>query len=183
MNLKTKINSYNFNKIPSNMAKEFGTMQKGDEMKYYMVLFPMEGNLLKTSRLHRIKSGREVSAAIRICLFTISGYLKNTEYDLAEYETEENRHFAYALLMSIDPFTNDELKKIADGEYDLNSADELKKYFTLPVICLLRIEKSVELWSKEYGNTGYIDFLERQIGRAVERGDYTMDYAYELKSF
>jgi len=181
--LKTKINSYNFNKIPSNMAKEFGTMQKGEEMKYYMVLFPMEGNLLKISRLHGIKSGREVSAAIRICLFTINGYLKNVEYDLAEYETEENRHFVHALLMSIDPFTNDELKKIVGGEYDLNSADELRKYFTLPVMCLLRIEKSVELWSREYGNTGYIDFMERQIGRMVKRGDDTMDYACELRIF
>jgi len=41
---------YQFEKIFSQMAKDFGKMRKGDEEAYSMLLFPIEGNALKTHR-------------------------------------------------------------------------------------------------------------------------------------
>ena len=176
----TKVTSYDFNKISSNMSKEFGTIKKGGEMEYSMWLCPMESNLLKMSRLHNIKSGIAITEAIHICLFVIDGYLKNIEYDLEKYQTAKNKNFVYALLMSFDPFTNDELLNATKKEYDINSADERRDYFKIPVMCMLRIEKSIELWSKEYGPDGYIYFLEKQMGIAVKRDD-KMDCTYSVK--
>ena len=175
--MKIKVNSYNFNKISSNMSKEFGTIKRGGEIEYSMLLHPMESNLLKMSRLHKVKSGIAITEAIRICLFVIDGYLKNIEYDLADYETDKNKNFVYALLMSCDPFTNNELQNTAKKETDMNSADERREYFKIPIMCMLRIEKSIELWSKEYGPDGYIYFLEDQMGKTVMRDD-KMDCKY-----
>ena len=174
-----KINSYNFNKISSNMGKEFGSVRKGEEGQYSYMLQPIEENILKTSRLNNIKSGRDIIAAIHICLFVIDGYLKNIEYELAEHETNENKDFVRAILTACDPFTNNELNNIVSEKYDINTPDGLKSYFEIPVMCLLRIEKSIETWSKEYGSGGYIYFLETQIGRTVKRDD-KMNYPKKL---
>lgn len=41
---------YQFEKIFSQMTKDFGRMRKSDEENCSMLLFPMEGNALKTHR-------------------------------------------------------------------------------------------------------------------------------------
>lgn len=46
--------------------------------------------------------------------------------------------------------------------------------------CLLRIEKSIELWTKELGVNGYFKFIEDQIGHLIEK-DEKMDYTIMLK--
>ena len=162
------------------MNKQFGVIRKGDEREYTPLLTSMESNMIKMSRLHNIKSGRSIVEAIHICLLAVEGYLKNIEYDFAPYEQEKSKNFVHALLMSFDPFTNAELRAIAEKEYDLNSADELEKYFKVPVMCLLRIKKSIELWTKDYGSDGYIYFLESQIGKIVKLDD-KMDYTYMVR--
>ena len=52
--MKKKINLYAFERASHSMAKKFGTIKKGDEESYSMLLFPMEGNLLKVNRIHQI---------------------------------------------------------------------------------------------------------------------------------
>jgi len=38
-------------------------------------------------------------------------------------------------------------------------------YYKTLIKCLLRIEKSIDLWTKELGINGYFTFLENTFGR------------------
>lgn len=169
--MKEQINNYQFEKISSNMAKEFGTIKKGNEEEYSFILFTMEANLLKTNRIFKINNGRRVIEAIHACLFIVNGYLNQTEYELSEYITRENEPYIKGLLASFDPFTNEQIISVAGQEYNLESLEDLHEYFTIPVKCLLRIEDSVAVWTKSYGINGYFNFLENQLGQTVEHDD------------
>lgn len=172
---------YKLERISSRMAKEFGTIPKSDEEEYSFLLYPMEGNLLKLHRKDSLGNGRHAIDAIHMCLLKIDGYINGIEYDYDRFITDENRAFLEGLLASFDPFTNQEIFTIANKTYDLNSSDDLKKYFETPVKCLLRIEKSIELWTKELGVNGYFKFIEEQMGHLVEKDD-KMNYTLMLKS-
>ena len=169
--MKKKINLYTFERVSRDMGRKFGAIKKGEEENYSFLLFPMEGNLLKVNRIHQINNGRRALEAVRLCLHMVDGYINQTEYDLDEYITANNRIYLNALLMSFDPFTNDELLPLVEQQYQTDSSADLEEYFKLPVMCLLRIEKSIERWTKELGTNGYFDFLESQIGRAVPNDD------------
>lgn len=75
------------------------------------------------------------------------------------------------VLASFDSFTNQEIFDIVNKIYDLNTPDNLIKYFDTPVKCLLRIERSIELWTKELGANGYFEFIEEQLGHIVEKDE------------
>ena len=180
MLLKKYVDNYNIERIPSRMVKEFGIIKKGDEELYSFILHPMEGNLLKLHRKDPARNGRRAIEAIRMCLLKIDGYIRGVDYDFSKFITDENKAFLEGLLMSFDPFTNQEVFSVVDRTYDLNSPEDLKRYFETPVKCLLRIEKSIELWTEELGNNGYFDFIENHIGHTVDN-DEKMDYSVELK--
>jgi hypothetical protein len=169
--MKKQINDYHFGKIASRMARDFGSIEKNHEEKYEHILFPMESNLVKTNRKRSINSGRSTIEAIHICLFIIDGYLNQTEYDLDPYISDTNKPYSTALLMCFDPFTNEYLRSIVEESFDIHSKEGLCNYFDPMVKCLLRIEKSIELWTKEYGNAGYYRFLEKQMGVEVADND------------
>jgi hypothetical protein len=179
--LKKHVDQYKLDRISSRMAKEFGTIKRGDEELYTFMLHPMEGNLLKLHRQVSSRNGRRVIEAIRMCLLKVDGYINGVEYDFGQFITDENRAFMEGLLASFDPFTNQEISNIAERTYDLNSSDDLKKYFETPVKCLLRIEKSVELWTEELGVNGFFVFIEDQIGQLVEK-DEKMNYTIMIKN-
>ncbi len=168
-------------RISSRMAKEFGTIPKGDEELYSFMLHPMEGNLLKLHRKAPVRNGRHAIEAIHMCLLKIDGYINGIEYDFGRFITDENRAFLEGLLASFDPFTNQEIFDVANKTYDLNTSDDLRKFFETPVKCLLRIEKSIKLWTKELGANGYFKFIEDQMGHLVEK-DEKMNYTMMLKS-
>jgi len=112
-----------------------------------------------------------------ICLFMVDGYINKTIYGLEEYLTGDVPFLVEALSMSFDPFVNKEIMSVANLEgFDFTSAESLHKYFNNPVKCLLRIEKSIELWTKEFGVNGYFSFLENTMGGAVKQ-DAKMEYA------
>ncbi len=175
------VNYYKLERISSRMAKEFGTIKKGDEELYSFMLHPMEGNLLKLHRKDSARNGRQAIEAIRMCLLKIDGYINRIDYDFSRFITCENKALTEGLLLSFDPFTNQEVFSIASQTYDLTSSEGLQKYFATPVKCLLRIEKSIELWTGEFGANGYFNFIEDQIGNLVEK-DEKMDYTIALKS-
>ena len=177
--MKTIANYSAFEQISLSMAKTFGTIKKGHEEDYAILMMPIEGNLLKTSRKTGNNNGRRVTEAIKICLFTINGYLNGWEYDFSKYLSSDNHDFVQAILMAVDPFTNGELRGLLGRDYDFESTDDLHKYFTIPIKCILRIEASVEMWTKENGVSGYFDFLEDNIGQLVPEDD-KMDYIIEL---
>ena len=178
LTVRQKVNNYKFEKKSSEMSKIFGTIKKGNEEAYTFQLFPMESNLLKTNRMKQINNGRRATEAVRVCLFTIDGYINKISYDLTEYLTDDVSSFVNSLLMSFDPFVNDEILSIvkSKGLVDLDSSDNLREFFEEPVKCLLRIESSIELWTKEFGIKGYFDFLEETIGHMVPNND-KMDFA------
>jgi hypothetical protein len=171
VHMKKQIDAYNFEKISSRMTKTFGVIERYLEDKYAKILFLIESNLLKTHRKNGINSGKSVIEAIHICLFTIDGYLNQTEYDFDPYISDANKPFLTALLMSFDPFANKYLKKIVEEQCDIHSKEGLRDYFVAPVKCLLRIEKTVMLWTKKQGDGGYFTFLENQIGESVADDD------------
>lgn len=178
--MKKQLNRYKFDKISGMMSKEFGKIEKGREDDYDMLFAPMEGNLLKLHRENGERNGRRAIEAIHVCLLLIDGYLTDTEYDLNGYRTPENEAFVTGLLMSFDPFTNEEVKEVASEYWDLASPSDLRSYFQTPVLCLLRIEKSIELWTKNMGVNGYFDFLEQTIGSIVSK-DQKMNYTVMVK--
>ena len=178
--MKTITNYGAFERISSLMAKEFGTIKKGNEEGYTFMLLPIEGNLLKISRKTNNKNGRRAIEAIKIALFTISGYLNDYEYDFSKYLTPENQDFVRAILMAVDPFTNEALKEALGDEYDLSSAEDLREYFSEPIKCLLRIEASMQTWTDRNGPGGYFAFLEEYISATIAN-DYEMHFIAKLK--
>jgi hypothetical protein len=178
--MKKLVNQYSLDRILSRMAKEYGKIKKGNEDLYSFLLMPMESNILKLYRKNNHLTGHHVTEAICIVLLKIDGYVNSIEYDFSKVITEEARVLANALLLSFDPFTRAEIFDLAEKIYDLNTAEGLKKYFEPPVKCLLRIEQSVNLWSKEWGRHGYFDFIEQQIGSVIE-DDGKMLFSIEFK--
>ena len=59
---------------------------------------------------------------------------------------------------------------------DLNDKRMLTDYYKEPVLCMLRIKNSVELWLKKNGSNGYFDFLESYMGQEIPN-DNKMDYS------
>jgi len=179
--VRQKVNSYKFEKKPSDMGKIFGTIKKGDEERYSFLLFPIESNLLKINRIKQINNGRRVVEAVRVCLFIIDGYINKIEYDLDQYLTDDVALFVEGILMAFDPFVNEEILSIVNssGAVDVNSAESLYEYFNTPIKCLIRIEKSIELWTKEFGASGYFKFLEETLGNMVQKSD-KMDFVIRV---
>jgi len=162
--------------IVSKMQREFGQIRNGSEGEYTFLLLPMESNLLRVSRQMRMANGRRALEAVHICLLTIKGYLEQTQFDYSDIAAEESAGFVKALLHSFDPFTNNDIRKIANKKYDLSSPDDLHTFFTTPVKCLLKIGKSIDFWTREYGASGYFDFIDGQFGAQIKNNS-KMDFS------
>jgi len=178
--MKVITNYVAFDRISSHMAKKYGLMIKGTEADYTMYMMPIESNMMKIRRNTRNSKGRHAIEAIKICLFIIDGYINDMDYDLSKFHSPENQGFVHAILMAVDPFTNEEMKTHVMKEYDLDSKNDLHEFFSTPVKCLLRIERSIEKWTKNNGQDGYFNFLESHMGHAVP-DDLQMHFTYELR--
>lgn len=174
---KVMVDAYKLEKISSRMAKEFGTIPKGEEEFHAFMLHPMESNLLKLHRQNPNRNGRHALEAIQMSLLTVDGYLREIEYDYDRFAGPENQAFLQGLLMSFDPYTNQEIHEIVIKN---DPAFDAREYFKLPVKCLLRIEKSVDLWTGEWGRNGYFEFIEQQMGHLVEP-DGKMNFSVPMK--
>ena len=177
--MKTIANYSAFERITTNMVRSFGKIEKGKEDNFALQLASIEGNLLKMHRTIKTNNGRRVLEAIRICLFIIDGYINGWEYDLGKYKTPDNELLVEAILMAFDPFTNEEVKVALNNHYDWHSPVDLRDYFTSPIQCLLRIEESVQLWTKENGADGYFNFIEEFMGHMVPH-DEQMNFTVKL---
>ncbi|MBO5354027.1 MAG: hypothetical protein J6A77_12100 [Lachnospiraceae bacterium] len=160
---------YQFEKIYSEMEKEFGKIKSGTEEDYLLMLLAMEGNALKIRRKYPAANSRRLKEAITLTLFKIKGYYTAASYDTDKFRDENNERLEYAILMAFDPFTNPEIKEKMEAEHmlDLENLDELHSYFKEPVMCLLRIKESIEFLEKKNGSDGYFDFIENHIGYRI----------------
>ena len=172
---------FEFEKIARKMEKQFGKISKGDEESHAMVLFPMEGNLLKINRKYPASNSRRLREAIFITLHQIDSYLTGEKADTGSFENEDNIRLKDALMYVFDPFSNEEVKAILTekSELDLEDREQLESYYREPVQCILRILDSVDHWEKRCGSNGYFQFVENWLGEKVPRDD-KLNYAILL---
>ena len=112
-----------------------------------MLLFPMEGNALKTHRQFPASDSRQLRDAIVLVLFDIKERCTGEKADTEKFRNEDNERLEKALLMACDPYTNAEIKAVLrehlqEGEF---TQEMLRDYYTVPVMCLLRIKDSIDL--------------------------------------
>lgn len=160
---------YQFERIYSQMEKEFGKIRKGDEETYAMLLFPMEGNVLKTHRQYPASNSRRLREAIALVLFNIKEKCTGETVAAGNFRNEDNEKLEKALLMAFDPYTNDEIKELLKQQLQTAefTQEQLKSYYQLPVMCLLRIKESIDTWEKRSGANGYMDFIESYMGSQI----------------
>jgi len=161
---------YQFERIYSQMEKEFGKIRKGEEDVYSMLLFPMEGNLLKIHRKFPLSNSRRLREAIALVLFDIKEKYTGEVADTEKFRNEDNEKLEKALLMAFDPYTNVDVMKVLkkQARIDELTRDMLKNYYKIPVMCLLRIKDSIDTWEKRSGADGYFDFIESYMGNQIK---------------
>lgn len=161
---------YQFERIYSQMEKEFGKMRKGDEEAYSMLLFPLEGNVLKIHREFPSANSRRLREAIALVLFDIKGNCTGEKADTGKFRNEDNEKLENALLMAFDPFTNAEVMELLKQQTGTDTLTQgvLESYYKLPVMCLLRIKDSIDMWEKRSGADGYFDFIESYMGNQIK---------------
>lgn len=161
---------YQFEKICSQMEKEFGKMKKGEEEIYSMLLLPLEGNVLKVHRKFPASNSRRLKEAIALVLFDIKEKYTGEKQDTANFRNEDNERLEKALLMAFDPYVNDDIRKILKQQLQTEELTQemLKNYYKLPVMCLLRISVSVDTWEKQSGANGYFNFIESYMGSQIK---------------
>ncbi len=160
---------YQFERIYSQMEKEFGKIRKGEEEVYSMLLFPLEGNVLKIHREFPLSNSRRLREAIALVLFDIKGRYTGEAADTEKYRNEHNEKLEEALLMAFDPYTNVEVMELLKQQTktDEFTREMLKSYYKLPVMCLLRIKDSIDTWEKRNGADGYFEFIESYMGDQI----------------
>lgn len=160
---------YQFERIYSQMEREFGKIRKGEEDVYAMMLFPMEGNVLKTRRKFPTSNSRRLREAIALVLFDIKEKYTGETINLGKFRNEENEKLEKALLMAFDPYTNEEIMELLKEQniMDELTLDNLKEYYKIPVMCLLRIKDSIDMWEKQSGADGYFNFIESYMGSQI----------------
>lgn len=173
--MKKIVDNYNLERITSRMSQKFGTIYKGTEAQYALILMSMESNMLKLHRAHPECVENHATTAIQMCLLDIDGFLRGIEYDYDRFVTDEVKILLHGLKMSFDPFTNPEIHVLVKDIFDIESVEEMREYFETFVKCLIRIQKSIELWSGHYGINGYFNFMESMIGGDV-KNDGIMNY-------
>jgi len=161
---------YQFEKIYTQMEKEFGKIRKGEEEVYSMLLLPLEGNVLKIHREFPLSNSRRLREAIALVLFYVKGKYNGEMIDTEKFRNEDNEKLEKALLMAFDPYTNEKIMEliVQQKETDKKTQDMLKGYYKLPVMCLLRIKDSIDTWEKQSGSDGYFDFIESYMGSQIK---------------
>lgn len=174
---KTIMQLYQFEKIYTQMEREFGKIRKGEEETYAMLLLPMEGNVLKIHREFPESNSRRLREAIALALFDVKGNYSGEKYDTGNFRNEENERLEEALLMAFDPYRNKEIMELLKKQFQVDtlSQEQVKEYYKFPVMCLLRIKESVDTWEKHSGSNGYFDFIEGYMGREITGND--MNYS------
>lgn len=161
---------YQFERIYSQMEKEFGKMRKGEEDAYAMLLLPLEGNALKAHREFPSSNSRRLREAIALVLFDIKERCTGEKADTGKFRNEDNEKLEKALLMAFDPYTNAEVMELLKQQEKTEELlrEILKNYYKLPVMCLLRVKDSIDTWEKRFGANGYFEFIESYMGSQIK---------------
>lgn len=158
-----------FERIFQRMARDYGTIRKGHEERFYMILFPMESNALKVHRQFPDSNSRRLREAIALVLWGIQERCTGLPADVSKFRNAANERLEQALLKAFDPFANDEVMQALGESFveDEPTPDELHDYYRTPVKCLLRIKDSIDFWERKAGSNGYFKFFEGSMGSKV----------------
>lgn len=118
------------------MEREFGKIRKGGEERCAMLLMPMEGNALKIHRAFPASNSRRLREAIALVLFDVKEKYSGEKFDISNFRNAENERLEKALLMAFDPYTNDEIMKILNQQFQTDELlpEQLKDYYKYPVM-------------------------------------------------
>lgn len=159
-----KLNYYDMKRILSRVEKDFGKIERGEEDNYNPQLDYIEHAIYDLQRIIPI-SDYELQEVITAVIYDLKGYVDNKKYDYSSIIDEKVIKFANELEYLFNPFVNEEIK------INELAKNDIKGMFTLPIICLNRINTSIEFWRRLYGKNGYFRMLEemvvpiRQIGK------------------
>lgn len=174
------MNSYQFEQIARRLQKDHGKLRKGEEDQYSMMFFPMESNAVKVHRNNPEAGDSRMKEAINLVLHQVDGRIRGEMPDTSAFENPENVLLRDALLMAFDPFTNEEIRAslTQNGDELLEDKEYLKRFYHAPILCLMRIQESIDFWG-QYGTNGYFQYLERNMGHMIPH-DQKMNYSVEL---
>ena len=161
---------YQFEKIYSQMEREFGKIRKGEEETYAMLLLPMEGNVLKIHREFPGANSRRLREAIALALFDVKVNYSGEEYDTGKFRNRENEMLERALLMAFDPYTNHEIMELLKEQFhvDMLSQEQVKEYYKFPVNVPVKDTRNPLIHGKNVqAQIGYFDFIEGYMGREI----------------
>ena len=165
------MNPYQFEKIFSRMAKDFGKIAHGEEESYFELLMPLEIALLRTHREYPRSNSQRLKEALALTLFDLRSRYTGETPDLSAFRNEDNERLENALLMVFDPFTSEPLRLSMEEHpetgTDLSTPDSVRAYFTPFIHCIIRLRESIDIQEKRMGSNGYFDFLEEAIGSQV----------------
>ena len=65
--------------------------------------------------------------------------------------------------MTFDPLKNIKIMNEVKHKSENATKEELMEFYTVSVMCMLRIKDSIDMWEKENGANGYFEFLQNFI--------------------
>ena len=149
--------------LPSDKRKEFGKIKKGDEGQYEEKLYTFEFNVLGVYRKNPKSNSRRLREAIALALFDVKMRCTGETIDIEKFRNEDNEKLEKALLMTFDPLKNIKIMNEVKHKSENATKEELMEFYTVPVMCMLRIKDSIDIWEKENGANGYFEFLQNFI--------------------
>ena len=169
--METKVlTEYDMKRVLSLATKEYGKIERGEEEQYNPQIDYIEHKIYELFSKTYI-SDYELQEVIPMVIYDLKGYIDNKLYDYTNIRDEKLNNFAKDLEMLFNPFINPDIK------INKKAKEDLKGLFTLPIICLVRINASIEFWRKAYGKDGYFKMLREMVVPIVHIGNFS--YALE----
>ena len=180
-----KLINYDMKRILSRVEKEFGKImvmmieefiERGTEENYNPQLNYIEHAIYDLQLVIPI-SDYELQEIIPAVIYDLKGYIDNKIYDYSDILDERLIRFAKELEYLFNPFINEEIK------INELAKNDLKGLFNLPIICLHRINDSIDFWRNMYGKNGYFRMLEEMVVPIMHIGEfpYALDEKYLIK--
>jgi len=152
---------YDLKRVLTRCDKEFGIIKKGTEDDYNPQLDILEHYIYNIYEQFSI-TDMSLLNIIPYVIYDLKSHIDDREYDYSEILSESEVKALTMLESSFNPYKSEKLKKVLKN-IDLENKDDLKKLFTLPIICLRRIYDSVLYWHEVYGKNGYFKMLEEMV--------------------
>lgn len=170
-----KLIEYDMKRVIARAKKEFGIIVRGTEEDYNPQLNNLE-HLFYIIYNELPMSNSDLQRAIEITIYDLKGVIDNIKYDYSSVADKKIIKFSKNLQMYFNPKVNKDINLTEEAN------NNLKKVFSLPIKCLIRVYDSIEFWYKNYGIDGYFRKLEEYVSPVLAIGEYPyiLEYKYIL---